>query len=858
MPREVLVALMVSALMVLSAVITIGVLPGAGAVGAPMPNASTATPTASVTPGADTSSPSATVAIPASPSATASSVGNPGSVDCSALQTSANDPAWAATVQHTEAIASGAVAAGAPARDLTLPYLGSIPDQMVSGVLTPGNLLSAECDANNESDPAPAPAGVTYNGQIDTSGIVDHTIDSNSVEGILHVNATSSLYPDSLTPNLWGDQLNVVLSNVTILGQRSYFFWVQGLAEYNTANQTLSFYDATWNFTTGGSDMFSSSLVSWSPNSSNYTGVWLLADTPYIYCPPPFTLALYVNSSVNTAGDQVLWYNYTVQTNGHFYANGNYDYLVFKSQRPGTPVALAPAPFEASGSQRKTVTEGYEFDVMIGADDGTNQLVLAANATEQVKYCSLAPSNDCTPTNFAYSNVPAAVNSGSQTGETTVGLSINYVGTTADISGGPFIEHGLWNYTGQTGVAPGNTKVINAISVSGSPLTLSAQPYVFAFFENTAYASQSYQWGPDAPVWYLMPGTYNYELMLADYQEQTGTITVGSSPVTLTAVLPYSPASGVYTPLWAFTNAQVAGISSSGAGTISSQYVLFNNPTSSCTFCGSAPNANLSSVFYSSNDYHFNTFGGIILSGTNAYIDVSAPPSFCVHTSGSTYYYLGIWFYATSHVTLANAAGIRGWPTQTEWSFYLTVPASQNPFPQADLYVLSSTNDLIMSNNFVAVRASSSSYVSPDQILLHGGSGNVVWGNTFRDPPGVAIGTDVRRDRGGRGGRPDLQQQFQHRQPCGLPPVQRDQPRRMSSAVHEPARQPVLLERRPEHLEHHVAARLQRREDRQRLPAERQRPRAEPDDPGRQLLLELRHESEQLHDEPLPEPLPVH
>ncbi|MGD0718674.1 MAG: thermopsin family protease, partial [Thermoplasmata archaeon] len=708
-------------------------------------SAAAPTPIAAATTAA---TPAASAPAPATPASTCSP-SSPASG--SSLLTAANDPSWAQTIQHTQAIAAGAIAAGYPAADLHLPYLGAIPNQMVNGVLESGAQITAQqCQANNESDPAPAPAGVTYNGQNDTNGVVrSTTIDSNSVEGIMNVNSTSNLYPDALTPNRWGDQLNVILANVTIFGHRGYFFWVQSLAEYDTSNNTLSFYDATWNFTTGSSNMQPSSLASWSPTSSDYTGVWLLANTPYIYCPYPFTLALYVNSSVNAAGDQVLWYNYSVLTNGHFFANGNYDYLVFNSQAPGNHQTLSPAPFEASGTQKKTVTEGYEFDVMIGADDGTNQLDLLANVTEQVKYCSIA---DCTNTNFHYANVPAAVNFGSQTGETTVGLSINFVGATAYISAGPFIEHGLWNYSGQTGVQTGYTKVLNHISVSGSPLALSAQPYVFAFFESTSYTSQGYQWGPDVPVWYLMPGTYNYEIMLADYQEQTGSITVASSTVTLTAVLPYSLASGVYTPLWAFNNAQVAGISSSGAGTVSSQYVLFNNPTSSCTNCGSAPNANLSAVFYLPNDYHFSTYGGIILSGTSAYIDVNAPPSFCVHASGSTYYYLGIWFYNTSHVTLSHATGIRGWPVQTEWSFYISVPASQNPFPQGDVYVLSSTNDLIMSNNFVAIKPSSSSYVSPDQLVLHGGSGNVIWGNTFRDPPATALGATyagIGEDEGG-------------------------------------------------------------------------------------------------------------
>ena len=698
---RVIVALVVSVIMVLGAVLTVGLAPLGGTVG---PEASTTTTLPTATPAAP--APTVTTPVTTAPTAACSSSSPPSSY----------------------------------------PFLTVNGDRLVNGVVEPGGHLPA-CVKDNETNPAhkgpvhhaPAPSGVSYDGQNDTNGVLrDHTIDSNSVAGIQTVNSTSTLFPDSLTPKRWGDQLNVILANVTILGVRGYFFWVQSLAEYDTSNNTLSFYDATWNFTAPGSHMLASSLVSWSNNSSDYINIWLLAHTPYIHCPTPFTLTLYVNSSVTAAGDQELWYNYSLLTNGHFDANGNYDFLIFRSQAPGALQTLAPASFEASATQRKRVNEGYEFDTMIGPDTSSNQINFIANETVQVKYCSLPPSNDCTPTNFAYANVPAAVNYGSQTAEGSIGLSINFVGETAYASAGPFIEHGLWNYSGQTGVEPGYTPVINNISVSGSPVALSAQPYIFAFFESTSYTSQGYQWGADVPVWYLMPGTYNYELMLADYQEQIGTITVGSSPVRLTAVLPYSTASGVYTPLWALNNAQVAGISQSGAGTVSSQYVLFNNPTTAtCTFCGGVTSANnLSSMFYLAKN-RYTSYAGIILSGTNVYIDVNAPPSFCVNTSGTACNdYLSIWFYNTSHVTLSHGTAIRGWPSP-EWTFYMHVPGSQNMFPQGDVVVLSSTHDLIMSNNFVAVADRGG---SPDSLVLAGGSGNVVWGNTFRDPPGAALG----------------------------------------------------------------------------------------------------------------------
>lgn len=535
----------------------------------------------------------------------------------------------------------------------------------------------------------------------------------------------------------WGVSMNGVSSTASTA---TYAFWDQNVISYDSFNDTISFVDDTWNFTSGSSDMFTSSLVSWSPNGGNYTGVWV-AFSPYYYAPPPFTAIAWVNSSVNSAGDQVLWYNYSVYSHGHYVAAGNYDYLVFKSQpATGGPVTVAPPTFEASAHTTHEVTEGYEFDAFIGADDGANNLILNANATMQVQYCTKVPY--CTPTSFSYANVPAAVNYGSQTGEQTAGVAVNFVGTTAYMSSGPLITHGLWNYTGaRAWNVSGAIPVTNAITVSGAPLApLSTQPYVFVFFENTNFTSQGYQWAPDVPTWFLMPGVYNYEVMLADYTMQNGTFAVSGARVTLSAVLPYNALMGVYTPLWAFSNGQLAGISTSGSGTIGSQYVLFNNPTTG--YFGFTAN-NLSSNFYSVDDYHFPTYTGLILDGTNVYVNVNAPVSFAVRpsTGGSTTYYLGLELFETSHVTISHDNFLKGWPSWEEISFYISVPSSQNPAPQAELFVWNSTNDLISSNTFVGTQPTSGSYVAPDALVLYGGGHNTVWNNTFRDPPGVAFGT---------------------------------------------------------------------------------------------------------------------
>jgi hypothetical protein len=666
---------------------------------------------------------------------------------CSSLTTVSNDPDYAEFVSHVRGAAAAEESAGLPAADLHLPYAGPIPDQTVDGVPMAGSQLTSACDRDAPAGSQTAATGVAYDGQIDASGSPRNlTLDANSVAGILTVNSQpQDFYPGSATPTVWGAQENAVLPNVTLFGhecpvtpcsptgQGNYAFWIQNVVSYDSHNDSLYMVDDTWNFTSFRSSMYSSSLVEWSPTGSNYTGVWVAYSHYYYHLKAPFTVTAYVNTSVNAVGDQVLWYNYSVQTPTQFIGNGNYDYLVFHSQpRTGPHVAVRPPDFEASAISNHVVTEGYEFDAFIGADDGSNQLMLGANATMQVQYCVAKPY--CTSSHFAYANVPAAVNFGSQTGEWTVGIAVNYEGARAYFSGGPLILHGLWNYTGSVGVASGNTVVHNAVRVTGDPEgPVATQPYVFVFFENKAFSSQGFQWAPDVSAWDLMPGTYAYRVMLSNYDVATGTIVVGRSALTLSVTLHYDPRMGVYTPLWAFGNGQLAGISWSGNGTVSNQYVPFTNPPTG--YGGTRP-GKLDALFFSYNDYSYPSFPGVLFSGTSAYVDLSAPPTFSVGSMFGLTFYLGLEFFETSHLTLAHDVDIQGWPAWGEISFYASVPASQNPMPQGEVFVWNSTHDLIMSNRFVGT---TSFGTPPDALVMYGGTDNVVWGNTFTDARGVAL-----------------------------------------------------------------------------------------------------------------------
>jgi thermopsin len=655
---------------------------------------------------------------------------------------------------------AGALAdAGVSPRELRLPYVGHPAAEVVNGAVVPGYALPPSSVPPSYTA-TPAPSGITYYGQSDTSGSAEPTtLEASSVVGTLTVNQLDALYLDDNTPDMWGIQLNAVLTNVTVQGKGGYEFWVQNTADYIQHNHTLSFGEDTWNFSSptavvpGGT----STILRHDPNGSVIGGTYI-GEGPFVYAPMPFTLTVYLNSSLVAGTEQECWFNYSVLAAGGIHVQGNYDWLVFNSTNPLHPAAVPLASFEANGKHLDPVglPNDLEFDFGIGPYDGSTLDVFAANASATLDYC---PVTIATCASDQFQSVPAAEDFGGDTGETSTGLSVSYSGTTAFATAGPFILRGLWGYSAAPGSAAGSTPVTNAITVSGSPDPISAVPYVFVFLNGSTSVNPEFEWAPDLPVWYLPPGTYQYEVMLADYAEQTGTLVVGTSPTQLSVTLPYHPSSGVYTPLWAFGNSQLAGISTSGDGSISNQYRLFNNPTAGCTACGNAKDGNLSTSFFSHNGFGFPSFAGILIDGTDAYVDIDHPVSFCVFgfTYGplsdsipGPYFYLQIELVSAHHVTLTNDPFVGGWPAMYELETLAgLLDGAENPFPTANVVLWNSSDDLVMSNTFVSTWLAPAYEpkcggicpavfcfvcVSPDGLLLYGGTNNTIWGNTFRDP----------------------------------------------------------------------------------------------------------------------------
>ncbi len=719
---------------------------------------------------------------------------------------------------------------GAPARLVHLP--SAEPTTVADGAVVPGPEEAAELATRNVSGPyesaAPAPAGIAYYGESGNAlNPTPTVVDTTSLAGTLNVSNLTTLYLDSDDPDAWGAQLNAVLTNVTLWGSDGpgpdgYAFWAQNVVSYQQFNDTLQFVENTWNFTNLQASIpfeGAGTIVANDTNDSADLGV-VLGASPYLYAPAPFNLTLYLNLSLYNpllcgpwsslralpicenpsqalnayAGDQTLFYNYSLsfpsdntKVPAGTHEAGSFDWLTFHTSAAGAADAGSnhrSAGFEASGYAPGAVEDDdFELDLGLGAYDGANQVVFGANGTASLDYLS-----DCTkwpglaatcslPSEPVYRPVPSAYDFGSETGETTNGLEIAFEPTqdVARFSAGPLGLHPLWGFTGASGSSPGATPVTNQIEVSGSPVPVSRQPYIFVFLSETSAGGPfaGYAWAPDVPVWYLPPGTYAFEALLAGYAEQNGTFTVGGAPVTVSASLPYDPSAGVYTPIWAvepsgsLANGELAGVSSSGNGSLRAPYRLFNTPDSN-------PGGELAPEFLSLNDYSYPTYPGLLLWNTTAYVETDHEVPFFDGTlldglrQAPTY--LQQELYETQHVTLANST-LLGW---SAFSSLSALPASQNLRPQGELMIWNSTNDLVRNDTFLATRPIAAGWVSPDELVLYGGGGecstptrvgpgpavedpcggqtgpaplgsqNVVWGSTFCDAPEPATPTECR------------------------------------------------------------------------------------------------------------------
>ncbi len=268
----------------------------------------------------------------------------------------------------------------------------------------------------------------------------------------------------------------------------------------------------------------------------------------------------------------------------------------------------------------------------------------------------------------------------------------------------------MWNAT--PGGNIGETTLRGTLTPSNS----------FVFISNgSKFYTPTAAWAPTSPgnhsyAFTLPPGWYTAAFQLSDYDDYTIPYT-GLSGHTLwqNTTLTRDNTTGVYTPLFAWNNAQLATISSGGSGTAGNPYLIENNQYT--TF---------SPLYSEANDFLFPVFPGVLISQTTDYFVLENPAPFTVAfpaAAAKSLSNLGlpdtnqlqIELYYTDHATVWGGQDIGGWLYGQLFSY---PPYS----PTGELVLWGATNSLIGDNHFVD---------SGVGLVLMQGSQNVVWGNTF-------------------------------------------------------------------------------------------------------------------------------
>jgi thermopsin len=561
---------------------------------------------------------------------------------------------------------------------------------------------------------APAPMGVADIGIHNVSGVLrGYTMYTQSAMGQITLNNARSVYVDGDGADMFGIQFNTVLDNVTIAGNSTYQFWTQNFVSYTPSSGWLVFGDNVWNFSSLSGNFPSSSLFSYGPNGTLADSLVYFAPGPSFTVHYPFTLTFYNNASL-VGGRSAVFFNYTV-SNATSSRSGSFDQVVFNSNltRLGGP-AKVPA-FQVDGQRYDPIglVNDLELDV-VGNDDGDTTVFTAMNATLSIA------SWDTTSASFV--PVPSAYNEGSDTGETSSGLAVFWNGSSpvAEMRTGPSFLLGLWNVSGGSGV--------RLLHLTLTP----ANAFVFVTAGSAFNASAS-QWAPAAssPYDLYLPNVGTFDLLaeLSDFSPTNQTVSPAANSTTnLVITLSANPALGIYTPLYAWSNAELGALSTSGTGTLANPFVLERSQFGS-----------LNPEFAQWNDFQFPVFAGVQLVDTSAAVTIT-PASFAITYptwmlpelaafGQPTTNNLQLLFFNVSNVTVRGAPGITGW---------LSVFVSG--FPEAAVIFWNSSHDLVAGNTFNDEGGA---------LAYYGGTANTVWGNWFLPATPNATNPSYLFDSGG-------------------------------------------------------------------------------------------------------------
>jgi thermopsin len=596
------------------------------------------------------------------------------------------------------------------------------------------------------------PLGVAYDSGSGAGALTPSVLTTSGVSGTIDVNSTGvqgqDLYQN--TPDAFSIQLNAVLTNVDILGDYGDTYWAQDIVTYYPATSTMVLITNVWNFSAPMAYMNASTIVehgSSGTDSYGKLGFYFAEYTVPWAITYPFDVTLTMNASIgsysNGGDDQVQFSTYVTSPVYTFdpVIEPSWDFVAFESEPAGTCSCTThpstPLQFTVSPAYNPVgLLDDLEL-VVCGPGGGSNVDLGSADATLGLEYW-----ND---TLEGYSDIPAAYNYGSDTGETSMNANVDWMNDPdtspiglndyATMTTGPSVMSGLWG----TGAPGGSDSLLLNVTPSNA--------FIFVrYIGTTGWDQPIVDQGSFVPsmqtrLFSLMPGTYQISVALSDWRSEPQYIepvtkqfvTLSDSQLTVyTDVMERDSSIGVVTPLWAFSNSQLAAISQSGAGTPSNPYLLSNNPQ-----VVDGQISPLDTVFGSYNDYSFPVFPGVFLMGTTDSVELNNSTSFEVNnaavaggkTSEPTTPYqslpavndLQFWFWNVSGVALTNATNISGW-----FADQASLPLTYNSF---NVIFYNSGNNLVANDTFATESQALLMYSSG----LGGESGgsNTVWGNRF-------------------------------------------------------------------------------------------------------------------------------
>jgi thermopsin len=658
----------------------------------------------------------------------------------------------AANVEHSAAAPHPTAVGSSPRTDLVQHILTAAQNAHIPiEALSLPNLLGSAKAINGVVQPltpaAPAPMGIGTYGVTNTTGKpVAYTLESPSWMGSITLNsfnnfllANDGAYSTNGADNSFGVQLNAVTNDSTLQRTSDYSFWTQNVLYFNfPVPGYITFLSNVWNFSSPATYLSPGTIYSGNGTYVQSAGYYYDFSQPFAYT-LPLKVQLYLNSSVTK--NATTGYGYTTVRFGYHVINpktggteesGVYDTVLFNSTKKFAHVPLSPYLVDGS---RVTPTGFIPWDAEImvgGPGGGTTTSFYGISGSESLKYWDAKTGSYAVPKD--------AWDQGSETGETSEGIAESYTTPgTVRLNTGPSIVEPLW------GATPGGNIGQTTVTGSISP----ANAFVF-FTPGRGWNPDSVSWAPTQTAstyrFVVSPGTYTIDAMLSDHTPIQKTLKLVNGATSHLALnLKRNLAEGVYTPLFAWNNGELAAISFGGSGTAASPYRIFNNPS---------PTGQLNPSFAMANDYLYQVFPGVLISGTTAHVSLDKPNlmsapyvtpyllGFITHYGLPTTNNLQFEIYDSSYVTIWGGLGITGW-------FFFDDYGPTGLLPLANVVVWGGYHDLVGDNLFLSQGSS---------LVLAGlnpaaPTHNVVWGNSFVNSPvltpamypgnGVSVGPPI-------------------------------------------------------------------------------------------------------------------